>query len=99
MVTPDHDNRTPLANWQRRPSNPYDVLASESEGDSVAEEAYLPPFMIYSSDSKSDSDMSATTDNIVRNITKDKLQELMEDLEPGCTTTRTKYTYTDIGNF
>ena len=34
-----------------------------------------------------------------KGITKERLQELMEELDPGCTTVKNKYTYTDVSNF
>ena len=81
-------------------SNSFVALASDSETDSsIAEEAFLPSPTIYSSDSDSSTDMSAISENKGDNITKVSLQELMESLDPGCTTTKTKYTYTDISNF
>ena len=107
-------DRTVIVTPDRR--NPYSPLAPESDEESIqadntnkpnsatsseAEEAYLPPITLYSSDSKSNTDdnMSTAAEDTSEKLTMKKLQELMEDLEPGCTTTRNKYTYTDISTF
>ena len=52
-----------------------------------------------SNSSASSSMGSSTTSDKSKDITKDELQELMEELEPGCTTPKAMYTYTDIVNF
>ena len=81
-------------------SNSFVALASDSETDSsIAEEAFLPSPTIYSSDSDSSTDMSAISENKGNNLTATILQELMESLDPGCTTTKVKFTYADISNF
>ena len=43
--------------------------------------------------------MSTTNEWKGDSLTKDTLQEIMEDLDPGCTTVKAKHTYTDISNF
>ena len=98
VITPER-NKSPLTK-----TNSYDALGSDSESsssNSIEEEAYLPTTTVYSSDSDNDSDstMSTASNNKGDSLTKDTLQELMEDLDPGCTTNKTKYTYTDISNF
>ena len=99
-ITPDRDISPRTTDVQQIRTNPFIALASNSDTDtSIAEEAFLPSTATYSSNSDSDSDMSAISENKGDNITKASLEELMESLDPGCTTTKTKYTYTDISNF
>ena len=97
-VTPEHKS---IVNIR---SNLYNALASDSESNAtslIAEEAYLPGPITYSSDSdsNSESDMSGISKWKGDSLTKDTLQELMEELNPGCTTVKTKHSYTDISNF